>query len=60
MVPIFMEKGYRVVCYQTVKLPYDKTYYAASLKEALDQTQVVVAGIPFVKNDCIFCGKPEL
>lgn len=55
MVPIFMEKGYRVVCYQTVNLPYDKTYYAASLKEALDQTQVVVAGIPFVKNDCIFC-----
>lgn len=57
MAPVFAEKGYRVVCFNTVKISEKnpKIHYAASVKEALEGAQIIVSGIPFVKDGCLFC-----
>ncbi len=60
MAPILAEKGYRVICFRTVKMEYsqsmkNKIFFANSLKEALDFAPVIIGGIPFIKSDCLYC-----
>lgn len=52
MAPIFMKKEYRVVCYGTLKIANE--YRAHSLKEALENAAIIVGGIPFEKNGCLY------
>lgn len=58
MAPILADKGYRVACFATVGLTEEKNpriYHAASIKEALEGTRVIIAGIPLLRDDCLFC-----
>ncbi|MDE6909189.1 MAG: dipicolinate synthase [Lachnospiraceae bacterium] len=60
MAPIFVEKGYRVICFRTVPVPCSpsiksKISFTDSLREALDSAPVFVGGIPFAKSDCLYC-----
>lgn len=55
MVPRFLEQGYKVLCYATENTSgYKEIRYAESLKEAVEQADVVAAGIPLAKGDRIF------
>lgn len=60
MAPILAEKGYRVICFRTVRIAYSqsiksKLTFAKSLREALDSAPVIVGGIPFTKSDSLYC-----
>ncbi|MDE7415540.1 MAG: dipicolinate synthase [Lachnospiraceae bacterium] len=60
MIPILAEKGYRIICFRTVRITYSpsvksKLYFAKSLREALDSTSVIIGGIPFTKSDSLYC-----
>ena len=71
MAPVFLNKGYRVICYHIQESGIKDSYiqdscstqnfnipqiqYAHSLKEALENAQIIVGGIPFTKNDCLYC-----
>lgn len=60
MAPIFVEKGYRVVCFCTVSIPCSpsiksKLAFTGSLREALDAAPVIIGGIPFTKSDALYC-----
>ena len=60
MAPAFTEKGYRVICYGTMKIPADnKIYCSRSLREAVDNAPVIVCGIPFEKNGCLYCEQKQ-
>ncbi|MBQ1192566.1 MAG: dipicolinate synthase [Lachnospiraceae bacterium] len=61
MAPILAEKGYKIICYCTLEIPAsvkyhcnntynNRIFYASSLKEALDNTQIIICGIPFLKD----------
>lgn len=55
MVPRFLKQGYKVLCYATENTSgYKEIPYAGSLREAVEQADVVAAGIPLVKGDRIF------
>jgi len=60
MIPILAEKGYRIICFRTMKITYSQTvksriFFTNSLREALDCAPVIVGGIPFIKSDCLYC-----
>lgn len=60
MAPIFVEKGYRVVCFRTVPVPCSpsiksKISFTDSLREALDSAPILIGGIPFAKSDFLYC-----
>lgn len=57
MVPYFLEKKYRVICYGTQNPALGNSYpiiYAKSLKEAVEQTDCIVGGIPLLKEKKVF------
>lgn len=57
MLPYFLEKGYRVICYGTKQLPEENENmitYAKTLNEAVGRSRVIVGGIPFIKADKLF------
>ena len=60
MAPIFVEKGYRVICFRTVPISCApsikaKISFTDSLRDALDAAPVLICGIPFAKSDCLYC-----
>ncbi len=60
MAAVFVEKGYQVVCFSTVKIPYSPSIAARlaftdSLREALDAAPVIIGGIPFSKDGALYC-----
>lgn len=60
MAPILAEKGYRVICFHTVKTDHSpaaasRISFTDSLKEALDLSSIVIAGIPFAKSGFLYC-----
>ncbi len=52
MAPLLMKRGYRVACYGTLKIANE--YRTHSFKEALENSSVIVGGIPFEKNGCLY------
>ena len=60
MAPIFIKKGYRVACYGTLTIANE--YRTHSLKEALENSAIIVGGIPFEKNGCLYAKQdiPEI
>lgn len=63
MVPILKKKGCNIICYGLQDLEKDtanrKSYkYAASLREAVESSDVIVGGIPFTKKGKFFSTKP--
>lgn len=57
MLPYFLEKGYRVICYGTKTLSEENEnviVYAKTLSEAVGRSKVLVGGIPFIKSDKLF------
>ncbi len=52
MAPIFMKKGYRVACYGTLKVTNENRVH--SLREALENAAIIVGGIPFEKDGCLY------
>lgn len=55
MAPVFLEKGYRVITYGIVKLPIAANIYQAeSFREAVESSRILVFGIPFQQNGCLF------
>lgn len=57
MLPYFLEKGYRVICYGTKSLSEENEnviVHANTLNEAVGRSHVLVGGIPFVKGDKLF------
>lgn len=55
MAPVFLEKGYRVITYGTVDLPMNANIYRAdTFREAVENAGVLVCGIPFQQNGCLF------
>lgn len=62
MAPVLADKGYRVACFATAGLTDEKhpgIYHAASVREALEGAQVVIGGIPFIKDGSLFCEEPS-
>ena len=65
MAPIFVEKGYRVICFRTVPVSCapsikSKISFTDSLREALDAAPVLIGGIPFAKSDCLYCASTSI
>lgn len=57
MLPCLLERGYSVICYGTQNLEPDKSglaIYAENLKEAVEQADCIVGGIPLLKENKIF------
>lgn len=57
MAPYFLEKGYRVICYGIENVVRDDEYpfiYAKTLKEAVEQSDYIVGGIPLFKEGKVF------
>lgn len=57
MLPYFLEKGYRVICYGIRTLSEENEnviVHAKMLSEAVGQSKVLVGGIPFIKSDKLF------
>lgn len=55
MVPVFQKRGYKVLCYGTEKIrEYKGDVYARSMEEAVENADIVAAGIPLAKGDKIF------
>lgn len=55
MAQIFSEKGYRVITYGTVKIPYNSHLYRAeTFQEIIDSAAVLVFGIPLQQEGCLF------
>ena len=53
----FAKKGYRVICYGTEVLNGEDAHtvsYAESWEEAVEQSRIVVGGIPFFKGGVLF------
>ena len=52
MVPYLMEKGYRVISYgiSPVAETWDSDLHAKSLEEAVEQAQIIIGGIPLLKE----------
>lgn len=59
MAPLFAQRGYRVTTFATFtdtsKGPVKE---AACLREALENTPIIVCGIPFSKDDALYCERP--
>lgn len=61
MAPVFAARKLRVICYGTVAPEPQETvctaniYYASSLREALENTPVIVCGIPFEREGSLYC-----
>ena len=54
MIPYLIEKGYTVICYGVPNIPEDVSCdYAKSLKEAVENADIVVGGLPFSKGETI-------
>lgn len=56
--PVLADKGFRIACFHTVPISYEKNpaiYHASSLKKALENTSVIITGIPFAKNELLYC-----
>lgn len=58
MAPILTEKGYRVACHATVKIPKENICRLSSIKEAVEGAGIIVCGIPFAKGDCLYAEEP--
>lgn len=57
MVPYFLEKGYRVICYGTKELSEDDEHevvFAETLNEAVGQSDIIIGGIPLIKSGKLF------
>jgi len=55
MASVLAKRGFEVICYGITSLTANaKLYHAASLKEAFLKAPVIVCGIPFAKNDCLY------
>lgn len=55
MATVFAKQGYRVICFGTAQIPaHNKIYYSKSLKEAVENAAIIVGGIPFEKNGCLY------
>lgn len=62
MAPYFAKKGLRVVCCNTVSVPYNrhlksKIHGTDILRECIDASSTIVCGIPFSKGEHIYCEK---
>lgn len=58
MAPVLAKKGYSVICYGTSESPIDdKIYHADTLKDTITQASVIVCGIPFQKEGCLYFEK---
>lgn len=54
MASVLAKKGYEVLCYGTTPDIGDKLYHATTIKEALLKSPVILCGIPFAKNNCLY------
>ena len=55
MAAVFLKKGYRVITYGTMKIPINSTIYQSdTFREAVENSRILVCGIPFQKNNCLF------
>lgn len=58
MAPVLAGKGYSVICYGTSESPIDdRIYHADTLKDTITQASVIVCGIPFQKDGCLYFEK---
>ncbi len=58
MASTLTKKGYRVICFNTTQHNESAPppiQIATSLKEALESSPIIIAGIPFTKNDYLYC-----
>lgn len=56
--PILATKGFQIACFHTVPVALPTApaiCHVSSLKEALESTCVIITGIPFARNDHLFC-----
>lgn len=65
MAPCFAKKGFNAVCFNTVSITYgqhlrDKIHYTDELKKCIDCADIIVCGIPFLKDGNIFCGENKI
>ncbi|MBQ2804160.1 MAG: dipicolinate synthase [Lachnospiraceae bacterium] len=52
---VFAQKGYDVICYGTAKQHTDDLiYHTLSLQEAIAKAPVIICGIPFQKDECLY------
>lgn len=58
MASVFAEKGYSVICFGTLETSVDdRICHADTLKEAITLASVIVCGIPFQKDGCLYFAK---
>ena len=56
--PVLAARGYRITCFHTSSIPLENTpaiCHVSSIKKALENTSVIIAGIPFAQNDLLYC-----
>lgn len=56
--PVLAARGYRITCFHTASIPLESTpaiCHVSSIKKALENTSVIIAGIPFAQNDLLYC-----
>lgn len=57
MIPYFLKKGYKVICYGTESIPLKEKNlltYAETWQEAVEKSDCIIGGIPFFKNGTVF------
>ena len=58
MAALLSKRGYRIICFGTVEPPADnKIDTASTLQEAITNAPVIVCGVPFQKNGCLYFEK---
>ena len=63
LAPVLAARGYHITCYHTAsiqKCDHPHIHPAASLKKALENTSIIIAGIPFAQNDLLYCEDTSL
>ncbi len=56
--PVLAARGYRITCFHTSSIPLENNpaiCHVSSIKKALENTSVIIAGIPFAQNDLLYC-----
>ena len=51
--PVLAARGYRITCFHTSSIPLENNpaiCHVSSIKKALENTSVIIAGIPFAKR----------
>ncbi len=60
MATVFTNKGYSVICFGTMENLIDnKIYTTQTLQEAITNAPVIVCGIPFQKDGCLYFEKKQ-